>query len=618
VKALLWTEWLLVLRDRRATAAGVVMVFLLALAPHLILGVFGGPPDLQEELGIVAPTRTSGDLGWVVEGPRPAWLAPALGTETTPEALVRFWTETGAEAGVHFEVLGLVPGARLDQVADQVKHAAFAERQDRAAQVGMLGPWEETVEVVFVDSPAPDPPFQFPDVPLGAVLVLIAGTMGSLSWVMEALPRARSGGWLESLAALPLRRGQVVLAWLGVAASMTLVGVVFGAAGHAVGGLISGETGWGRSGWLVPIAVLLFVPLQVLAFATASDLRASVMRSLWVLPGATVLVLAALICATSHPAWVPWIPVGGLVVACLGLVGPSALPLTLALAAALSLAAGRACVALLEGAGAQVRAVGRVAERRARGNWFPEAGLLVALGIASVVAWSPGIWGQDVVRVLLTSHLLFYALPALAAPRVLGLPARELLPMRWPGVGVLLLAGLGACATLSFGVLVTVAQQALMPLDPFWTKLIEDTFLPLSGGASLLLLALLPGICEELLFRGAVLGLLRKGMPGGWAVLLQAALFAVAHLYGFRWLPTFGVGLAAGWLVLRTGSLLPAMVLHTLHNGLAAHFGGEITLELARFETQAILLGAMALGVTALALAGKGRAPDRGPAEAPP
>ncbi len=606
MKALLWTEWVLVLRDRRATAAGVAMVLLLSLVPHLFSRVFDAPPDFQEELGIEAPVVVSGELGWVVEGPRPAWLDPGLGTAAAPEALVRFWTETGAESGVHFEVLGLVPGARLDAVARVVKEAAFEERQQRAAQVGMVGPWEETLQVVFLDTPVPSAPFRFPDVPLGAVVVLIAGTMGSLSWIMESLPRARAGGWLESLAALPLRRGQVVSAWLGVACTMTLVGVAIGYLGHLLGGRLSGETGLGPRGWLVPCGALLLVPLQVLAFATAHDLRASVMRSLWVLPGLSVLILGALVCLSAAPGWVPWIPVGGLVVACLGLVGPSSLPLTLGVSVAVSLAAVWASVLVLEGPGAQVQAVGRVAARRARGNWFPEAALLVALGIASSVAWSPGIWQEDLVRVLLTSHLLFYALPALVAPRVLGVPSRDLLHLVWPGARTLALAGFGAAATLAFGVLAHALQQAWVPMDPVWAKLAEDAVLPLSLPASLLLLAVLPGVCEELLFRGAVLGLLRKGLPAGVAVVVQAALFALAHVYGFKWAPTFGVGLATGWLVVRTGSLLPAMVLHVLHNGVAVWFSGRIVLDLTSLEFQAVLVGALVFGGAALARAGRG------------
>jgi membrane protease YdiL (CAAX protease family) len=84
----------------------------------------------------------------------------------------------------------------------------------------------------------------------------------------------------------------------------------------------------------------------------------------------------------------------------------------------------------------------------------------------------------------------------------------------------------------------------------------------------------LTGYLEEALFRGVVLGVLRPA--GTWpAVLLSSALFAAAHLPNvlFGQAPAvtaaqavgtfcFGVGYAA--LRLRTGSVLPLMLLHFL------------------------------------------------------
>jgi len=601
-------ELLLVLRDRRALLAGVLMVFLVACVPHLMVGwLDGGPQALLGTTLVVPadPVEGEGEVVWEVVGEAPAWvdLPEAL---SPPEALVRFWTEDGGESGVHFEVLGTHSGARLDDVAEQVKLAAFAERQRRSESVGQAGPWRQTVDLVFAESPVPPTPVRWPRVPWGAALVLLAAAMGSLSWVMEAIPRARSGGWLESLAVVPGGRSGPVLAWLVVATCMALLGALVGLAGHGAGAAVSGEAGLGPRPWLLPVGVLLLVPVQLLAFLTASDLRASVMRSLWVLPGFSLLVALALLLLGTSASLAPWVPVGGIVVACLGLVGPSSLPWALAVGLAVAAVATAACVALVDAGSTEVSSVGATARRRARGNWLPEIALLVALGISSVVAWSPALWGTDVTRVLLTSHLVFYALPALVAPRVLSLPFAELVPVRWPGWRPLGLGVLGVGATLGFAVLVTGLQQLVWPLDPFWSDLVEQTFAPMAAGWTLLLLSLLPGVCEELLFRGAVLGLLRKCMGSGPAIVVQAVVFAVAHLYGFRWLPTFGVGLATGWLTVKTRSLWPAIVLHTLHNGLAAWLGTQVELD---FGSMAVLVGfgvAGGIGFVALLAAGGG------------
>jgi uncharacterized protein len=83
------------------------------------------------------------------------------------------------------------------------------------------------------------------------------------------------------------------------------------------------------------------------------------------------------------------------------------------------------------------------------------------------------------------------------------------------------------------------------------------------------LLALTAGICEELLYRGFGLAALRWAAPGlGHAALIAvtAAAFGFAHLYQGR-IGVVLTGLAGAyfaWIVISTGSLVPAMVLHAL------------------------------------------------------
>jgi len=83
------------------------------------------------------------------------------------------------------------------------------------------------------------------------------------------------------------------------------------------------------------------------------------------------------------------------------------------------------------------------------------------------------------------------------------------------------------------------------------------------------LLAITAGICEEFLYRGFGLAYLRWLWPGAshtWLIVLTAAAFGLAHLYqGARGVVlTAVVGGYLAWLVLSTGSLVPAMVIHAL------------------------------------------------------
>lgn len=79
-------------------------------------------------------------------------------------------------------------------------------------------------------------------------------------------------------------------------------------------------------------------------------------------------------------------------------------------------------------------------------------------------------------------------------------------------------------------------------------------------------------IAEELLFRGAVLGSLLAWKPiqsKPWiAVLLSAAIFSLIHLNPAQMPGAFAIGLLYGWLVYRTGSLLPGIVGHVFNNSL--------------------------------------------------
>lgn len=85
----------------------------------------------------------------------------------------------------------------------------------------------------------------------------------------------------------------------------------------------------------------------------------------------------------------------------------------------------------------------------------------------------------------------------------------------------------------------------------------------------LFILAISPGICEEMLFRGIILSSFKGKFPAWAAVVLTALLFAVVHLNLFRLAPTFLLGLCLTFIVYRTGSIYLSMLAHALNNGLA-------------------------------------------------
>ena len=90
---------------------------------------------------------------------------------------------------------------------------------------------------------------------------------------------------------------------------------------------------------------------------------------------------------------------------------------------------------------------------------------------------------------------------------------------------------------------------------------------------ALFVIALAPAICEELAFRGFILsGLRRMGHQWG-AILLTSALFGLAHGILQQSIGAAVIGVVIGYLAVKSGSLLPGVVYHAVHNGLSVSIG---------------------------------------------
>ena len=83
-----------------------------------------------------------------------------------------------------------------------------------------------------------------------------------------------------------------------------------------------------------------------------------------------------------------------------------------------------------------------------------------------------------------------------------------------------------------------------------------------------LAIALLPGICEELLFRGFLIRFFEK-FSVRWAVVISAILFAAFHLDPFNFISVLLLGLLLGYLAVRSGSIYSSMFSHLINNGMA-------------------------------------------------
>ncbi len=86
---------------------------------------------------------------------------------------------------------------------------------------------------------------------------------------------------------------------------------------------------------------------------------------------------------------------------------------------------------------------------------------------------------------------------------------------------------------------------------------------------NLVMLAVVPGVCEELLFRGYAQRQFERSTGPLAGILLSGILFGCYHLRPSQLLPLVVLGIYLAYLTWRTGSLWPAILVHMAHNGIA-------------------------------------------------
>ncbi len=105
-------------------------------------------------------------------------------------------------------------------------------------------------------------------------------------------------------------------------------------------------------------------------------------------------------------------------------------------------------------------------------------------------------------------------------------------------------------------------QQMMAPIAALLER--PDMLLP-----SLLMIAVTPAICEELLFRGYIQRQIERSAGVDWSLILSGFLFGAYHLQPTKLLPLALLGFYFAYLTWRTGSLVPAMIAHFLQNAFA-------------------------------------------------
>jgi membrane protease YdiL (CAAX protease family) len=118
--------------------------------------------------------------------------------------------------------------------------------------------------------------------------------------------------------------------------------------------------------------------------------------------------------------------------------------------------------------------------------------------------------------------------------------------------------------------------QALNPVEESLRRageqsqgMLQDMMREVNPLVSLLCVALVPAVCEELFFRAGIQNLLQRWTGNVHvAVWVTAAVFSLAHFEVFAFLPRFLLGALLGYLYVGGGSLVVNAVAHFVNNAI--------------------------------------------------
>lgn len=121
-------------------------------------------------------------------------------------------------------------------------------------------------------------------------------------------------------------------------------------------------------------------------------------------------------------------------------------------------------------------------------------------------------------------------------------------------------------AAVLLGVGAKAVQEYFIEAPTTSTEAAGAAFQQTSFYAFFIAVAVLPAVCEELLYRGFIYRSLAGRVKPVWAIALTAMLFSLAHLNFYEVLPLFVLGVVLVLAARSTGGLIGAMVVHFCHN----------------------------------------------------
>jgi membrane protease YdiL (CAAX protease family) len=207
---------------------------------------------------------------------------------------------------------------------------------------------------------------------------------------------------------------------------------------------------------------------------------------------------------------------------------------------------------------------------------------------ASLYHAPPIVVDPAIAVVLVIAAVATYVLLAITLPRAFGFVVAQLalaaVALGVVGYGRRNLAetrravGLGGARLRWFAAAIAIGATAwylnmrlvaVLPIPQQQVRVLAALVDGPSLWVSLAMFAVLPAVCEEIVFRGLLARALASQLPVGTAVAISAVVFSAYHLSLVQAVPTLTLGALLSMLAIRADSVLPSIAAHALNNAAA-------------------------------------------------
>jgi sodium transport system permease protein len=187
--------------------------------------------------------------------------------------------------------------------------------------------------------------------------------------------------------------------------------------------------------------------------------------------------------------------------------------------------------------------------------------LVLLIYVGSIVQMKLGLGGLALTQIMIIGLPLLFAF-------YIKLDFKKVFSIKIPKIkhiiaSILLWGSAYILVNLSSQVLLHIFPQNIEIIENLNHTLYQDKFL-----INLLVIALMPAICEEMLFRGFIFTSFKSKKGVKMAIIGSAILFGFMHIDFIRIIPTSILGINFAFAVYKSESIFVSMLMHFINNGL--------------------------------------------------